>query len=1184
MIRQFKIFTILSFLICITAIRSHASVNNLPPDDFILNVDCADLEIGQDSCFDLTIGNFNSIISIQFGLRWDFSVLRLSSIINLNSNLNLNNLNVLQAGPGQINMVWIDNSTTGIDRPDDEILFTMCFTAIGDVGAFSGFELVGTTPASGFEIANSDGVVLNVVENGCISNILGTTGFTVLPAQSCGPAMGSTTGAVNFDIFGVNGPFSYTYEEQSDPSNNGNGSISAMGGTITVDLVPGTYNFVFFDSDNSRVERVIVVPPSIQVLNLSENLPRCPSSSNGQIEVNIVDGANPYNYVWQNLDRPGLQGTGFLEDDSRTDLIPSLPPGRYLFTVVDNSGCQFEQIFLLRSNLVINANAEIRDARCPENADGEACVTPESSDGPSTFIVRFFDADGAMVSSLVTTVNGRDKYFIPNQAPGEYTVSILDNTSMCTFDTVLTIGAPDSINIILDTLRGPSCLNPSDGFIEVAPEGGISNNYDYSWSHDITVIGARAENLSIGDYTVTVTDDNNCSQEATFTLGPPISPTINSIDSISIGCSDPMGGELSVNFTIGNSPLASIEWFNTANGQVVSNNATASNLSGGNYLVVVTDVLGCTRPRIVSLASPTTLLLDSISIKIPDCPGEENARITMNISGGVSPYTFNWDHPNGSNGPTLAGIGAGDYDVTITDQENCGQIIQTVTVMDPPDINISFMGEQPVSCFQTICDGAATVEFDGGRDPAGTYFIRWENTETTAFVNNLCAGWQTVQITNDICTKIDSVFIDSPDTIRVLDDQITFQDISCHGETDGSVSIAASGGFPGYTYAWDTQENGSTISNLAAGDYEVTITDARMCMTTETFTVTEPDSLIAEIDPISSFDASCNGRENGQLVAIFSGGTGDVMYTWTNNVSNSAIAAQLDVGTYFVTVTDQNGCEAEAIGFIDEPAPLSVSIPQPIEPLCFGGRTEIAIDTVSGGNGGPYRYSINNGPLLPIDSVLSVLPSNYEIAVFDNRGCDITSSIFIGQPDPISISIDPVDPIQLGETTTLIARPSLNVALDSAVWSGPFDSLRCVGSDANCLAIEVGPFNSSQYEISIVDIDGCMASTSILVEVDKIRNVFVPNAISPNGDGTNDELRVFTGQGIRSIRSIRVFDRWGALMYESFDHIPNPSGIIAWDGTHRGKAMMTGVYVYAVEVEFIDNRTILYRGDVTLIK
>ena len=1185
MAHNIKIFTFLFIFICNLCFLTDAKTESLPPDDFLINVGCTDLEIGVDSCFDVTFGNFTDIISIQFGLRWDFTVLRLTSIENLNSNLSLNNLNVVQAGPGQINMVWIDNSTAGIDRPDDEILFTMCFTAIGEVGTFSGFELVGTTPSSGFEIANADGMVLDVAGNDCVTEILGTTGFTVLPSQSCGPESGSSTGSASFSIFGVNGPFSYTYEEQSNPAgNNGSGSLADMGGTITVDLIPGTYDFVFFDDNETRIERTIIIPPSIQVLNLSENAPRCPNSSNGQIEVNIVDGASPYNYVWENLDNPGLQGAGFLENDSQTDLIPSLPPGRYLFTVVDNSGCQFQEIFLLRPNLVISPNPEIRDARCPETADGEACVTPASSDGPTTFIVQFFDDTGAPVSSLVTTVNGQSKYFIPNQAPGEYTVTILDNTTMCSFDTVLTIGAPDTINIALDTLSGPSCLNPMDGFIEIDPQGGSSNNYTYNWSHDVTLNTNIVRNLSARTYTVTVTDDNNCRNERTFVLDNPIPPTINSIDSIPIGCNNPNGGELTVNFTEGNSPIVTIEWLSTNTGQVVSNSATASNLSPGTYLVTLTDARGCTRPQIVELSSPTSLVLDSVSIKIPDCPTEENGRITLNISGGVSPYEFTWDNPNGTNGPTLPGIGAGDYSVTVTDQENCGEIIETITIMDPPDININFSGISPVSCFQTICDGSATVEFSGGRDPGGTYFIRWENGETNATVTNLCAGWQTVQITNDICTKVDSVFIPSPDTIKVDDSQIQFQDITCFGEDNGSITIAATGGFPSYTYQWQGGTNGPSISNLSAGDYDVTITDSRMCQTVETFTITEPDSLIVEIDTLSSFDASCNGRANGQLVAVYSGGTGDVEYTWTNNVSTTPIAAQLDVGTYFVTVTDENGCEAVAIGFIEEPAPLNAVIPMPEEPLCFGGRTTIEIDTVFGGNGGPYRYSVNNGPLLPIDSALNVLASTYEITIFDNRGCEVNNSIFIDQPDPISVDIDPVDPIQLGETVTLIARPNLNVALDSAFWSGPLDSIVCVGTDDDCLAIEVGPFNSSTYEITIIDINGCTASTEILVEVDKIRNVFVPNAFSPNGDGSNDEFRVLTGQGIRNIKSIRLFDRWGALMYESFDRLPDPSGVIGWDGTHRGKAMMPGVYVYAVEVEFIDNKTILYRGDITLIR
>ncbi|MEL6986369.1 MAG: gliding motility-associated C-terminal domain-containing protein [Bacteroidota bacterium] len=1154
-------------------------------DDFLLDILCDDIEIGEEACFDVTVGNFDRIISIQFGLRWDFSVLRLNRIENLNTNLNLNTLNVIQAGPGQVNMVWIDNSTIGVDRPDNEILFTLCFTAIGSVGSSSGFEIVGTTPSSNFEFANADGEVLNVVDNDCISTILGTSGFTVLPAQSCGPSGGSATGEVSFEVFGVNGPFSYSYEEQSDPTgNNGTGTIDGAGGTLSLNLLPGTYNFIFFDSNNERIERVVIVPENIQVLNLSDTLPRCPNSSNGQIAVNVVGGSQPYNYVWQNLDNVNFQGAGFLEDDTRFDLIPSLPPGRYLFTVVDNSGCQFDELFVLLPNLEIDANVEIRDASCIDQANGEACVIPATSNGSNSFVVEFFDSENNPVSSLVTNVNGRDKFFITNQFPGEYLVSIMDNDSNCSFDTILTIGAPDTIRIDADTLRGPTCQSPSDGFIEIDVSGGADQNYTYRWSHNQTINSPRVENLIANTYTVTVTDGSGCFNEASFTISNPIPPRIESIDSVSIGCDTPDGGELTVNFTEGNSPIVSIEWLKTNTGEVVSNTATASNLSAGRYLITLIDELGCERRQFVNLASPTSLTLDSVSLRLPDCPGFENGRITLNISGGVAPYEFTWDNPNGMNGPTLPAIGQGTYGVTVTDQENCGQIIESIVLNDPPDIDIDFENIVPVSCFENVCDGSATVLFSGGIDPSGSYGIFWDNGDMTATANNLCPGWHSVIITNDICSKEDSVFIPRPDSIHVLAEDVDLRNITCSDANDGSITIMASGGTGPYTYVWETTDVGPTISGLAQGDYDVVITDSRMCETTLSFSISNPDSLFVDIDELASFDASCNGSANGQLVAVAGGGSGELTYTWTNNVANGPIAAQLDVGTYFVTVSDENGCEVIDAGFVSEPPPLSVSIPQPPIPPCFGGLTTIQIDSVSGGNGGPYRFNINNGPLLPIDSVLNVLASTYEIRVFDNRGCVVENFISITQPNQISVSIDSVPEIQLGESVVLIGRPNLNVAIDSVAWTGVGDSILCVGTDDDCLAIEVSPFNTSTYQLTIWDINGCMTSTQITVEVDKVRNVFVPNAFSPNGDGNNDEFRVYTGQGITNIKSIRVFDRWGALMFASFDQVPDPSGVISWDGNYRGQMMMPGVYVYAVEVEFLDGQSLLYRGDITLVR
>ena len=120
---------------------------------------------------------------------------------------------------------------------------------------------------------------------------------------------------------------------------------------------------------------------------------------------------------------------------------------------------------------------------------------------------------------------------------------------------------------------------------------------------------------------------------------------------------------------------------------------------------------------------------------------------------------------------------------------------------------------------------------------------------------------------------------------------------------------------------------------------------------------------------------------------------------------------------------------------------------------------------------------------------------------------------------------------------------------------------------------------------TVTDINGCTGSESITVDVDYERDVYIPNIFSPNGDGRNDNFKIFTGPGVVSINYIHIYDRWGNLIHVEGQQLPDPNGAGNWDGTFKGEPMLAGVYVYTTEITFIDNNTTLvYRGDVTIIK
>ena len=212
-----------------------------------------------------------------------------------------------------------------------------------------------------------------------------------------------------------------------------------------------------------------------------------------------------------------------------------------------------------------------------------------------------------------------------------------------------------------------------------------------------------------------------------------------------------------------------------------------------------------------------------------------------------------------------------------------------------------------------------------------------------------------------------------------------------------------------------------------------------------------------------------------------------------------------------------------------------------------------------------------------------MVPSGiYIVSVFDDRGCSADTTYMIMEPNPIIVSIDPEDPVvDLGDSILLsgvIVQSDNPIATYTWTSDGPFSCATCPDTWASNDLPTV-------YALSVTDINGCTGSADVLVDVDYDRDVFIPNIFSPNNDGRNDDFKVFTGLGVVSIDRIEIYDRWGNQLHVETDLLPSPTGAGKWDGTSRGQPLNPGVYVYVVQVRFIDNDTVLtYRGDVTLLR
>ncbi len=523
------------------------------------------------------------------------------------------------------------------------------------------------------------------------------------------------------------------------------------------------------------------------------------------------------------------------------------------------------------------------------------------------------------------------------------------------------------------------------------------------------------------------------------------------------------------------------------------------------------------------------------------------------------------------------------------------------TIVDPPRILGDFV-LTPVSCpDDDTADGSATfnARYEDGSPAVGfTYAWTLNGDALTASgpnVTGLSRGVITVIVSDGSCFSEQFV-----DTIRSPEEFVvtpTITNVSCFGSDDGAITLTVTGGTPGYTYAWvglpDVDE---TIDGLATGDYTVNITDANGCAAPPvTITVEEPDELaLSLLTNVSTPSVRCFGDENGRIGVFVSSQVNNDFpanpYTWSPNVSaaqqNDSLAFDLPPGIYGVTVTDVRGCQDSLTYEIVSPDEIDFIVLPIEEPLCNGGVTPVFLESASGGSANEfddYTFEVNrSGFRIPAGLPGDAFAGDITVTVYDTIGCSNTQEFFVDQPPPIIIDLPERIVIELGDSTATL-DPIISPAGDvyDYIWT-PGEFL----SDDSIRSPVVFPLQTTDYTLTVINANGCEAFADITVEVDANRNVFIPNVFSPNRDGRNDDFRIFACRGVQQVNAFQIYDRWGGLVFSGDNIPPNClDGIPLWDGIgQNGKPVNPGVFVYTIEVQFLDNVKLLYRGDIAVLR
>lgn len=700
----------------------------------------------------------------------------------------------------------------------------------------------------------------------------------------------------------------------------------------------------------------------------------CANTNDGSVTINNPVGAGPYTV---SITGPVSSSTVEPNTAAGVATFNSLPDGAYNYTVTGSNGCTYAGTFNIGAGpTCCSLTATSTNPPCNGATTGTGTANPI---GQAPFSYSWS--------------NGQTNQTATGLGVGAYTVTLTDNIG-CVATANITITQPTAVSGSFVSTN-VSCNGGCNGSVTLTGSGG-NGPYQFSKNGGPFQGGNTFGALCAGNYTFTIRDANNCTttvavtitQPAPLTLAPgTISPSTcganNGSATVTAG-----GGTAAYSYSIGGPSQG-------------SNSFTG--LAPGSYTATVTDAQGCTQTTTFTITATNTPNASILSQQNISCFGGVNGSVLIGTTGGVAPITYSLNGGPYQASNTFGSLTAGPYTVTVQDANNCTSTVN-FTITTPPQLTYTSV-VTPTSC-NGVCNGQVAITPSGGTPP---YQFSSNNGTTFSAANpitGLCAGAYNI-VVKDAAGCLASSLVNVTQPAPVGGTFVNTNPI-CEDACDGTSTVTASGGTPGYQYSANGSplQGSPVLTGLCSGANTIMIQDNNGCQFTSTQTLINPPGY--NITTVVLVESNC-GFNNGQVIVSADGANGPFTFSLNGGTPNtSGDFPNLFGGAYSITVVDALGCQEQSfVGINDvEMDGITLSID---DATCYEGCDgQIEVMNVSGA--APITYEMDNSGITQSSGVFTgMCEGSHAVTIYDGGNCVFVIPFNTNEPTEIQYSTTVTD-------------------------------------------------------------------------------------------------------------------------------------------------------------------------------